>query len=44
MRIFDDIEEEIWDVSMVVEYGDEIFEYMWEFEVWIYVVCLLCIY
>lgn len=29
----DDIEEEMWDVSMVAEYGDEIFEYMRELEV-----------
>ena len=32
-RTFDDIEEETWDVSMVAEYGDEIFEYMRELEV-----------
>ena len=29
----DDIEEELWDVSMVAEYGDEIFEYMRKLEV-----------
>lgn len=29
----DEIEEEAWDVSMVAEYGDEIFEYMRELEV-----------
>jgi G2/mitotic-specific cyclin 3/4 len=29
----DDIEEEAWDISMVAEYGDEIFEYMREMEV-----------
>jgi hypothetical protein len=32
-RTFDDIEEETWDVSMVAEYGDEIFAYMRELEV-----------
>lgn len=32
-RTEDDIEEELWDVSMVAEYGDEIFEYMRELEV-----------
>lgn len=29
----EDVEEEAWDVSMVAEYGDEIFEYMRELEV-----------
>ncbi|CAM1508419.1 Fc.00g052670.m01.CDS01 [Cosmosporella sp. VM-42] len=29
----DDIEEELWDVSMVAEYGDEIFEYMRQLEI-----------
>ncbi|KAG5919386.1 hypothetical protein E4U53_003997, partial [Claviceps sorghi] len=29
----DDIEEEMWDVSMVAEYGEEIFEYMRELEI-----------
>jgi G2/mitotic-specific cyclin 3/4 len=29
----DELEEETWDVSMVAEYGDEIFEYMRELEV-----------
>jgi hypothetical protein len=33
----DEIEEEAWDVSMVAEYGDEIFEYMRELEV-----CCFC--
>ena len=32
-RTDDEIEEELWDVSMVAEYGDEIFEYMRELEV-----------
>lgn len=32
-RPMDDIEEEEWDVSMVAEYGEEIFEYMRELEV-----------
>ncbi|KAK2603697.1 B-type cyclin [Conoideocrella luteorostrata] len=32
-RSMDDIEEEMWDVSMVAEYGEEIFEYMRELEV-----------
>lgn len=32
-RTFDEIEEETWDVSMVAEYGDEIFDYMRELEV-----------
>jgi hypothetical protein len=32
-RTSDEIEEEMWDVSMVAEYGDEIFEYMRELEV-----------
>lgn len=32
-RSLDDIEEEMWDVSMVAEYGEEIFEYMRELEV-----------
>ncbi|KAH8179639.1 G2/mitotic-specific cyclin-4 [Sarocladium implicatum] len=32
-RTFDDIEEETWDVSMVAEYGDEIFEYMRDLEI-----------
>ncbi|KAL8418600.1 hypothetical protein RB594_001995 [Gaeumannomyces avenae] len=31
-RTFDEIEEEQWDVSMVAEYGDEIFSYMRELE------------
>lgn len=31
-RSMDDIEEEEWDVSMVAEYGEEIFEYMRELE------------
>ncbi|CEI39223.1 G2/mitotic-specific cyclin-4 [Fusarium venenatum] len=31
-RTQDEIEEEMWDVSMVAEYGDEIFEYMRELE------------
>lgn len=43
-RTFDDIEEETWDVSMVAEYGDEIFEYMRELEVWTHVVRPLCIH
>lgn len=33
-RTQDEVEEELWDVSMVAEYGDEIFEYMRELEVW----------
>jgi G2/mitotic-specific cyclin 3/4 len=32
-RSRDDIEEELWDVSMVAEYGEEIFEYMRDLEV-----------
>lgn len=32
-RTSDEIDEELWDVSMVAEYGDEIFEYMRELEV-----------
>lgn len=32
-RLMDDVEEEMWDVSMVAEYGEEIFEYMRELEV-----------
>lgn len=32
-RPAEDIEEEAWDVSMVAEYGDEIFEYLREMEV-----------
>ncbi|KAF5671497.1 cyclin B3, partial [Fusarium heterosporum] len=32
-RTQDDVEEELWDVSMVAEYGDEIFEYMRELEI-----------
>ncbi|RGP62144.1 cyclin b3 [Fusarium sporotrichioides] len=32
-RTQDEIEEEMWDVSMVAEYGDEIFEYMRELEI-----------
>ncbi|KAG5979961.1 hypothetical protein E4U55_004542 [Claviceps digitariae] len=32
-RSTDDIEEEMWDVSMVAEYGEEIFEYMRELEI-----------
>lgn len=32
-RTQDEVEEELWDVSMVAEYGDEIFEYMRELEV-----------
>lgn len=32
-RSLDDIEEEMWDVSMVAEYGEEIFEYLRELEV-----------
>lgn len=32
-RTLDDIEEEMWDVSMVAEYGEEIFEYMRELEI-----------
>ncbi|KAI5461191.1 cyclin-like protein [Mariannaea sp. PMI_226] len=32
-RTQDDIEEELWDVSMVAEYGDEIFDYMRELEI-----------
>lgn len=32
-RIADDFEEEAWDVSMVAEYGDEIFDYLRELEV-----------
>ena len=32
-RTFEEIEEETWDVSMVAEYGDEIFDYMRELEV-----------
>lgn len=30
----EDIEEEFWDTSMVAEYGNEIFDYMRELEVW----------
>lgn len=32
-RTADDIDDEMWDTSMVAEYGDEIFEYMREMEV-----------
>ena len=32
-RLIDDMEEEMWDVSMVAEYGEEIFEYLRELEV-----------
>ena len=32
-RTFDEVEEEQWDVSMVAEYGDEIFGYMRELEI-----------
>ncbi|EED12888.1 G2/mitotic-specific cyclin (Clb3), putative [Talaromyces stipitatus ATCC 10500] len=32
-RTTDDIEDEMWDTSMVAEYGDEIFEYMREMEI-----------
>ncbi|KAF5025889.1 hypothetical protein F66182_2008 [Fusarium sp. NRRL 66182] len=32
-RTHDEVEEELWDVSMVAEYGDEIFEYMRELEI-----------
>lgn len=32
-RTTDDIEDEMWDTSMVAEYGDEIFDYMRELEV-----------
>lgn len=32
-RPLDDVEDEEWDVSMVAEYGEEIFEYMRELEV-----------
>ncbi|EXK42607.1 hypothetical protein FOXG_01668 [Fusarium oxysporum f. sp. lycopersici 4287] len=32
-RTQDEVEEELWDVSMVAEYGDEIFEYMRELEI-----------
>ncbi|KAF4452027.1 hypothetical protein F53441_5101 [Fusarium austroafricanum] len=32
-RTRDEVEEELWDVSMVAEYGDEIFEYMRELEI-----------
>ncbi|KAG6001311.1 hypothetical protein E4U54_001106 [Claviceps lovelessii] len=32
-RSSDDVEEEMWDVSMVAEYGEEIFEYMRELEI-----------
>ncbi|CCE32860.1 related to cyclin B3 [Claviceps purpurea 20.1] len=32
-RSSDDLEEEMWDVSMVAEYGEEIFEYMRELEI-----------
>lgn len=32
-RLPEDVEEESWDISMVAEYGDEIFEYMKELEV-----------
>ncbi|KAF7548639.1 hypothetical protein G7046_g8605 [Stylonectria norvegica] len=32
-RSHDDIEEEMWDVSMVAEYGDDIFDYMRELEI-----------
>lgn len=32
-RTTDDIEDEMWDTSMVAEYGDEIFDYMREMEV-----------
>ena len=38
----DDVEEEEWDVSMVAEYSDEIFEYMRELEVSIPQRCLPC--
>jgi G2/mitotic-specific cyclin 3/4 len=40
-RTRDEVEEELWDVSMVAEYGDEIFEYMRELEVKSYFVCTL---
>ncbi|EEA29019.1 B-type cyclin [Talaromyces marneffei ATCC 18224] len=32
-RTTDDVEDEMWDTSMVAEYGDEIFEYMREMEI-----------
>ncbi|ODA81731.1 hypothetical protein RJ55_00234 [Drechmeria coniospora] len=32
-RSMDDIEEEMWDVSMVAEYGEEIFDYLRELEI-----------
>jgi G2/mitotic-specific cyclin 3/4 len=32
-RSADEVEDELWDISMVAEYGDEIFEYMKEMEV-----------
>ena len=37
----EDIEDELWDTSMVAEYGDEIFGYMKEQEVWLffYIIC-----
>lgn len=39
----EDIEEEAWDVSMVAEYGEEIFEYMRELEVGQGIVVSFCI-
>lgn len=41
-RSLDDIDEEMWDVSMVAEYGEEIFEYMRELEVCKPWFCLMC--
>lgn len=32
-RLPEEVEDELWDISMVAEYGDEIFEYMREMEV-----------
>lgn len=37
IQMEEEIEEEVWDVSMVVEYGEEIFVYMRQFEV-----CIFC--
>ncbi len=36
-RTIDEIEDEAWDTSMVAEYGDEIFQYMRELEVCLFV-------
>lgn len=43
-RSMDDIDEEMWDVSMVAEYGEEIFEYMRELEVsFFFLIALRCV-